>query len=166
MLDNSRLSADLQFAFGLLTLLGVTVLANWGGCGLQDACNVPDSSWMLGSAGSATIANGPTQAISLSIPCAEGARCTLTSSVIGSKVVRKPATITRDKSQENVNVVCKKRCFQDGVGAIPSHTEAMIEGNVLVGGVVGPGVDAISGAMNKYNDNKQFTTVRIGGCRA
>ena len=109
---------------------------------------------------------GPLVFAAVSTPGAAGAQCTLTSSVIGSKVLTTPATITLDKSQENINVVCKKRCFQDGVGVIPSHTEAMTAGNVLVGGVVGLGVDAISGAMNKYNDNNQFTMVPIDGCRA
>ncbi len=79
-------------------------------------------------------------------------------------MVTTPAAITLDKSQENINVVCKKRCFQDGAGVIPSHTESMTAGNVLAGGVVGLGVDAISGAMNKYNDNNQFTMVPIAGC--
>ncbi len=87
-------------------------------------------------------------------------------SVIGSKVVTTPATITLDKSQQSIDVVCKKRCFQDGVGVIPSHMEAMTAGDILVGGVVGLGVDAISGAMKKYDDNKQFTIVPIDGCHA
>lgn len=39
---------------------------------------------------------------------------------------------------------------------IASHTEAMTAGNVVLGGVVGLGVDAASGAMNKYNDNNQI----------
>jgi hypothetical protein len=42
----------------------------------------------------------------------------------------------------------------------------MTAGNVLVGGVIGLGVDAVSGAMNKYNDINQFTMVPIAGCQA
>ena len=117
----------------------------------------------LAAAGCATIAKGTTQAVAISTP---GAPCTLTSAVVGSKVVSTPATITLDKSQENINLVCKKQCFQDGVGVIPSHTESMTAGNVLVGGVIGFGVVAVSGAMNKYNDNNQFTMVPIAGCQA
>lgn len=117
-------------------------------------------------AGCATITKGTTQAVAITTPGANGATCTLTSSSIGSKVVQTPATITLEKSQESINVVCKKACYQDAVGVIPSHTESMTAGNVLVGGVVGLGVDAISGAMNKYNDNNQFTMLPIPGCRA
>lgn len=99
---------------------------------------------------------------------ARRARSDLYSDVHGgcSKVVTTSATITLDTSQENINVVCKKQCFQDGVGVIPSHTESMTAGNVLVGGVIGLGVDAVSGAMNKYNDINQFTMVPIAGCQA
>ena len=117
-------------------------------------------------AGCATITKGTTQAVAISTPGAAGASCTLTSSAIGTKEIQTPTTITLEKSQENINVVCKKACFQDAVGVIPSHTESMTAGNVLVGGVVGLGVDAISGAMNKYNDNNQFTMVPIPGCTA
>ena len=120
----------------------------------------------LAAAGCATIAKGTTQAVAILTPGAPGATCTLTSTVVGSKVVTTSATITLDKSQENINVVCRKQCFQDGVGVIPSHTESMTAGNVLVGGVIGLGVVAVSGAMNRYNDNKQFTMVPIAGCQA
>lgn len=114
--------------------------------------------------GCATITKGTSQVVAISTPGAPGASCTLTSSAIGSQVVQTPATLTLEKSQQSINVVCKKACFQDAVGVIPSFTEGMTAGNVLVGGVVGLGVDAISGAMNKYNDNNQFTMVPVPGC--
>jgi len=115
--------------------------------------------------GCATITKGTTQAVAIDTPGAAGATCTLTSSGIGSKSVVTPASLVLDKSQQNISVTCKKKCFQDAVGIIPSYTETMTAGNVLVGGVVGLGVDAMSGAMNKYVDNNQFTMVPIQGCR-
>lgn len=118
------------------------------------------------AAGCATITKGTTQSVAISTPGAPGATCTLTSGGIGQKVVTTPATIVLDKSQDNIQVVCKKQCFQDGVGIIASHTEAMAAGNVIVGGVVGLGVDAVSGAMNRYNADNQFMMVPIQGCRA
>ncbi|MEQ8824961.1 MAG: hypothetical protein RIC14_11370 [Filomicrobium sp.] len=117
-------------------------------------------------AGCATIVKGTTQPVAIATPGVNGATCTLTSEGIGSKVVQTPASITLEKSQHSINVVCKKACYEDAVGVIPSHTESMTAGNVLVGGVVGLGVDAVSGAMNKYNDNNQFTMLPIPGCRA
>lgn len=116
--------------------------------------------------GCATITKGTTQAVAIATPGAPGATCTLTSGGIGTKVITTPATIVLDKSQDNISVVCKKECFQDGVGIIASNTESMAAGNVLVGGVVGLGVDAVSGAMNRYNADNQFSMVPIQGCRA
>lgn len=117
-------------------------------------------------AGCATITKGTTQAVAVDTPGAPGASCTLSSAGIGQKVVTTPATIVLDKSQSSIQVVCKKECYQDGVGIISSNTEEMTAGNVLVGGVVGLGVDAATGAMNKYNANNQITMVPIQGCRA
>ncbi len=110
----------------------------------------------LAAAGCAIIAKVTTQAFAISTPGAPGATCTLTSTVVGSKVVTTSATITLDKSQENINVVCRKQCFQDGVGVILSHTEFKTASNVLV---------TVSGAMNRYDDNRQFTMVPIAGCQ-
>lgn len=115
--------------------------------------------------GCATITKGTTQAVALSTPGAVGAQCTLNSAAIGTKVVTTPATITLDKSQESISVLCKKECFQDGGTVIASNTETMAAGNLLVGGVVGLGVDAMSGAMNKYNPDNQIAMVPIAGCK-
>lgn len=116
--------------------------------------------------GCATITKGTTQSVTLNTPGAAGAACTLSSNAIGTKVVTTPAAIVLDKSADSITVVCKKECFQDGVGVIASNTETMAAGNLLVGGIVGLGVDAASGAMNKYNAENQFAMVPIPGCRA
>lgn len=121
---------------------------------------------VLGLAACASITKGTTQTVSLDTPGAPGASCTLTSDGIGSRQVQTPASMVLDKSQHNIAVSCKKACFQDGIGVIGSHTETMAAGNLLVGGVVGLGVDAISGAMNKYNEQNQIAMVPIPGCKA
>jgi hypothetical protein len=89
----------------------------------------------------------------------------LTSEAIGTKVVQTPVSMVLDKSQHNISVSCKKECFQDGIGLIPTSTESMTAGNILVGGVVGLAVDAASGAMNKYNDSNQVVMIPIQGCK-
>jgi hypothetical protein len=113
----------------------------------------------------ATLMKGTTQQVVVNTPGAPGAQCTLTSGSIGTKVVNTPATIVLDKSQDAIAVTCKKECFQDGVGIIASNTEAMSAGNIVFGGVVGLGVDAVSGAMNKYNADNQIAMVPIPGCK-
>lgn len=116
--------------------------------------------------GCATITKGTTQQVSLNTPGVTGAQCTLVSSAIGTKVVSTPATMTLDKGSDNIAVTCKKECFQDGTGIIASSTETMAAGNLIAGGIIGLGVDAASGAMNKYNAENQIAMVPIPGCRA
>lgn len=115
--------------------------------------------------GCATITKGTTQSIAVNTPGAPGASCVLTSSAVGTINVVTPATLTVDKSQESIMVRCQKACFQDGAGIITSNTETMTAGNVLVGGVVGLGVDAVSGAMNKYNAQTDVMMVPDPSCR-
>lgn len=106
------------------------------------------------------------QTVSVNTPGVPGAQCSLNSQAIGTRTITTPATVVLEKSSHNVAVVCKKRCYQDGVGVIHSGTEAMTAGNIIVGGVVGLGVDAATGAMNKYTEDNQFTMVAIPGCKA
>jgi hypothetical protein len=116
--------------------------------------------------GCATITRGTTQSIAIHTPGAPGATCVLTSTSIPSQTVVTPATIVVEKGQSDIAVQCKKECFQDGVGVIASTMEAMTAGNILVGGVVGLGVDAVSGAMHKYSPETGILMVPIQGCRA
>lgn len=113
----------------------------------------------------ATLVKGTTQQIALNTPGVPGASCTLVSSAIGTKIVTTPATLVLDKSQDSIAVTCKKECYQDGVAIIASNTEAMTAGNIIAGGVIGLGVDAASGAMNKYNADNQVAMIPIQGCR-
>jgi hypothetical protein len=113
----------------------------------------------------ATLTKGTTQPIVLATPGVPGAQCTLSSPAIGTKVVTTPASLVLDKSQSSITVVCKKECYQDGTGIIASNTETMAAGNILAGGVIGLGIDAASGAMNKYNSDNQIAMVPIPGCR-
>lgn len=117
-------------------------------------------------AGCATIVKGTTQTVAIDTPGAPGASCELSSPGIGSRSVVTPATIELDKSQHNIAVTCRKACFQDSVAMIPSYTEGMAAGNVIAGGVIGLGVDAATGAMNKYADRTSVTMIPIQGCRA
>lgn len=139
-----------------------------GGVNVQMKFSSGLSAVLMGSAlmaGCATITRGTTQVVAVDTPGVAGANCTLASSSFGSREVVTPATVTLDKGQSNVQVTCRKQCYQDAAGLIPSYTDSMTAGNILVGGVVGLGVDAATGAMNKYNDNNQFTMIPIPGCR-
>ena len=113
----------------------------------------------------ATITKGTTQVVAVNTPGVIGATCTLTSSAVGTRVVVTPGTILLDKGQEAVAVRCTKECYNDGAGIISSNMEAMTAGNIIFGGVIGIGVDAASGAMNKYSPDIQVIMTPIPGCR-
>lgn len=120
----------------------------------------------VGLSGCATITRGTTQSVAINTPGVQDAPCTLTSPSVGTKSIVTPATIVLDKGADNVAVRCVKECYQDGVGIIGSSLEAMTAGNIVVGGVIGLGVDAASGAMNKYSPETSIVMVPIQGCRA
>ncbi len=119
----------------------------------------------VAAGGCASIVKGTTQSVALNTPGVPGAQCTLVSEGIGTKTVATPATLVLDKSQHNIAVTCKKECYQDGVGIISSSTEGMAAGNIIAGGVIGLGIDAATGAMNKYNPDNQIAMVPVQGCK-
>ena len=64
-----------------------------------------------------------------------------------------PATVTLEKSKDEVSVVCSKDGYFDGVQVLSSSFQGMTFGNIIFGGFIGLGVDAASGAMHEYPDN-------------
>jgi hypothetical protein len=117
-------------------------------------------------AGCATITKGTTQVVAVNTSGGVGATCTLTSPAIGAQSVVTPDTITLAKGRDNISVRCTKECYQDGAGVISSSFESMSAGNIIVGGLIGFGVDAASGAMNNYTPEIQVVMTPIPGCRA
>ncbi|MBX9591825.1 MAG: hypothetical protein K2X43_21235 [Hyphomonadaceae bacterium] len=105
------------------------------------------------------------QSISVNTPGVTGATCTLSSASVGKRTITAPATIAIEKGSDNIAVHCKKECHHDGVGVIASSVEPMTAGNILIGGVVGLGVDAVSGAINKYEPEATIQMTPIPGCR-
>ncbi|HEY4140920.1 MAG TPA: hypothetical protein VGM57_05870 [Pseudolabrys sp.] len=118
----------------------------------------------LALAACATVTRGTTQVVAVNTPGVPGATCTLTSAAIGSQLVVTPGTIALEKSKEEISVRCTKECYTEGAGVIASNLEGMTAGNIILGGVIGFGVDAASGAMNKYSPEIQVVMTPIQGC--
>ena len=114
--------------------------------------------------GCSTIVKGTKQQVSVSTPGVQGAMCTLSSPVVGTRTVQTPGNIVLPKSKHNVSVACVKQCYSDGIGILASETEIMTAGNVLFGGLIGLGVDAASGAMNKYEPGVEIAMSPIANC--
>jgi hypothetical protein len=115
-------------------------------------------------AGCSTIVKGTDQQVSVNTPGVQGAICQLTSPAVGTRTVETPANIVLPKSKHNVAVSCTAQCRAPGVATLASHTEAMTAGNVLFGGIIGLGVDAASGAMNKYDPAVEVVMSPMPGC--
>jgi hypothetical protein len=117
-----------------------------------------------GLLGCATVTKGTDQLVFIDTPGYAGANCKLTSKGIGGyRQIVTPANIELPKSRRDIAVQCTHPCGT-GSGMIPSNLEGMTAGNLLVGGVIGLGVDAASGAMNKYSAMNQIVMTPNGKC--
>jgi hypothetical protein len=109
------------------------------------------------TAGCATITTGTSQTIEVDTK-PTGADCEFsregaTIAFIGST----PGNVTVSKDDSQLDIVCRKEGYQDGVGDLTSTFQAMTVGNVLIGGIVGLIVDAASGAATKYPSSVTIT---------
>jgi hypothetical protein len=99
----------------------------------------------------ATITKGTSQTVAVDTPGVPGAMCTIQTQS-GPQTVTTPGSVVLAKGSNALPIQCTKECYVTGSSIIPSGTEAMAAGNVVFGGIIGLGVDAASGAMNKYPD--------------
>lgn len=99
--------------------------------------------------GCASIMKGSSQSINVTTPPTTGAICTLTSKE-GNWQLTSPGTVTVEKSQEDIQARCTKAGWQDASAVIPSNFQGWTVGNLLLGGVIGLGVDAATGAIHEY----------------
>ena len=113
--------------------------------------------------GCATLAEGTSQAIYIETPDHAGAQCVLTSKEIGTRTVNTPATIELPKSKHDIAVSCKQGCYT-GAAIIGSHFEGATAGNIVLGGAIGVGVDAMTGAMNTYDARTQIVLSKSASC--
>jgi hypothetical protein len=70
------------------------------------------------------------------------------------------------RASTTVAVNCVKQRYTTGFGTLASENEIMTAGNVIFGGVIGLGIDAASGAMNKYQPGVEIAMSPIPNCDA
>lgn len=99
--------------------------------------------------GCASITRGSSQTVAITTPPTTGALCSLNSAE-GAWQVFSPGAVTVEKSSADIQIRCEKEGFQPAVAVIPSNFEGWTVGNLVFGGVIGLGVDAATGAINKY----------------
>jgi hypothetical protein len=99
--------------------------------------------------GCASIVSGQSQIVSVSTPFCPDAECTLTNPE-GTYYVKTPGTLSIDREYDDLTVACKKEGFQPSNISVSSSTKGMAFGNILLGGVIGAGVDMGTGAAYDY----------------
>jgi hypothetical protein len=103
--------------------------------------------------GCASITSGTSQTIAVETSKENqpvlGANCRITSDKGVWNLVT-PATFEIPKSSSDARVVCEKAGEPKGEAVAKSSFKSNTVGNVLIGGIIGIGVDAMTGAMWAY----------------
>jgi hypothetical protein len=103
--------------------------------------------------GCASIVGGHNQSISIDTRHNDqplsGATCELRNDK-GSWYVTTPGSVTVGRSYSDLTVVCEKEGVDKGMTSVKSSTKALAFGNILIGGVIGAGVDIATGAAYDY----------------
>lgn len=101
----------------------------------------------------ASIVDGSSQSLSVNTVSPSGnvpgAMCELDSNK-GTWFVATPGTVTVHRAYDALNVKCTKDSYQPAVQTAQSSTKGMAYGNILLGGVIGAGVDMSTGAAYDY----------------
>lgn len=107
------------------------------------------------NSGCASIVNGQNQSLSVQARSkgdqVADANCKLSNDK-GVWYLKTPGSTTVRRSYENLAVLCEKPGLEAGLTSAKSSTKAMAFGNILFGGLIGVGVDTMSGAAYDYPD--------------
>ena len=116
----------------------------------------------LNLAACGTITQGTSQDITVtSIPA--GAHCDFTRKGEHLATIDKtPGTVTVDKTKHDILLTCDLPGYQQASVNLESGYGAGTFGNILLGGVIGWGIDEASGAVNKYPTSAQVKFVPLG----
>ncbi len=90
----------------------------------------------------------------------QGAKCIIKhedDGLVVATIEQTPRTIELDKTKYDLRVQCTKQGYGSGVGHMESGVDSATLGNILIGGVIGWGVDSATGADNDYPDHVTVT---------
>lgn len=102
--------------------------------------------------GCSTVINGTNQSIDFRTGTVSGADCELTggSDFAVQETFKTPASVEVPRSKKALQLECSKDGYQTASKTVNSQVEATTGGNILLGGFIGAGVDAATGALYKY----------------
>jgi hypothetical protein len=102
--------------------------------------------------GCASIITGTSQQISVATT-PTGAKCVVSRQGQSIAVVQPtPGVATVQKDKHDILITCDKDGYQTANEYVHSGVEAGTFGNIILGGVIGWGVDSATGADNKYTE--------------
>ncbi|RKQ69484.1 hypothetical protein DES40_2285 [Litorimonas taeanensis] len=101
-----------------------------------------------------TVMNGSNQLVKFTTGDVIGADCTATggSDFAVNEKFTTPAEVKIPRSKKTLKVECNKEGYEVATKNIVGRIEGSTGGNILLGGPIGVGVDALSGAIYKYPD--------------
>jgi hypothetical protein len=99
--------------------------------------------------GCASIVSGQDQIVSVATPNCPDADCKLVNDD-GTYYVSTPGTVTVNREYDDMTVSCKKEGYEPVMLSVSSSTKGMAFGNILLGGIIGGGVDMATGAAYDY----------------
>jgi hypothetical protein len=103
--------------------------------------------------GCASIVSGHNQSLSVQALAGgkpvQGASCALSNDK-GTWYVTTPGSAVVNRSFADLSVKCEKPDYESAFTSVKSSTKAMAFGNILIGGVIGAGVDIATGAAYDY----------------
>ncbi len=111
-----------------------------------------------------TIVNGSNQSIAFTTGNVTGADCSLTggSNHAVNKTFTSPAEVEVPRSSKALNLKCSKSGYATAEKSIDGKVEETTGGNLLLGGFIGAGVDAATGALYKYPDEVDLVLESLG----
>jgi hypothetical protein len=105
----------------------------------------------------ATIIKGPSQEVKITTAPIQKAHCTLTNAE-GNWSATTPATVNIKKSKTDLQIDCEDtKTKSSGSEAVDSGVEQWTFANIILGGLVGLGIDWLTGSVHKYDDDVNVT---------
>ncbi|MEP3889362.1 MAG: hypothetical protein ABJN69_02775 [Hellea sp.] len=111
-----------------------------------------------------TVVNGSNQLVKINTGDVTGADCTATggSDFAVNESFVTPAEVKFPRSKKALKIECNKAGYQTASKTVTGKVEGSTAGNIILGGGIGVGVDALTGAIYKYPGTVMIPMTRNG----
>lgn len=114
---------------------------------------------LLALSGCSTIVEGPHQTIDIDTNPA-GASCKFSNNGNNVGEVVTPGSLRVEKTKYDLVISCRKSGYETATYYNHSGVDGVTLGNLVLGGVIGWGIDSATGSDNKYTDQVHLTLQR------